>query len=238
MWVVKLSNGRGHVEWYQSLSVRAQSRDKDEARKYADKAEAEERARFCERHADAFSGIFHDGSRYTLVAEVEEYHEAHVSVWLFRDAPEAYRKFCPPARLDTGGDHESVEPSWLAYVPPGFGWVGWLDSREFTCCKVFEQTLENGAQVIIGAHHRWCEGAAETDLPVDSKRVIRVWQYGDKRIDLPVPRTDDADWVAQVPKELVDTPIAWMESGTSFGCCGVDVHQQPDGSEVRIGCHA
>lgn len=72
MWVVKLSNGRGFVEWYETLSVRAQARDKANARQFTDKGEAEARARFCERHADAFSGIYWDGGRYTLIATVEE----------------------------------------------------------------------------------------------------------------------------------------------------------------------
>lgn len=72
MWVVRLSNGRGFVEWYETLSVRAQARDKADARRFSDKGEAEEKARFCERNADAFSGIYWNGDRYTLIATVEE----------------------------------------------------------------------------------------------------------------------------------------------------------------------
>ena len=73
MWAVKLSNGRGHVEWYRSLAVREQESDIADARHFTSKEEAEARADFCQRHADAFSGIFFDEGkgRYTLTATVE-----------------------------------------------------------------------------------------------------------------------------------------------------------------------
>ncbi len=73
MWVVKLSNGRGHVEWYESLSVRTQAESKADARQFSSQEEAEQRADFCQRHADAFSGAFYDEGkgRYTLTATVE-----------------------------------------------------------------------------------------------------------------------------------------------------------------------
>jgi hypothetical protein len=75
-WVVKLTNGRGLEEYYQGLSVRAQARTKAEARTFDSEEEAERKARFCERQADAFSEAYFDGCRWTLTAVVEPAEEA------------------------------------------------------------------------------------------------------------------------------------------------------------------
>jgi len=71
-YVIKMSNGRGHVEWYRSLSYRDQEPNKGDARKFT-LDEAQEKADFCRRHADAFCGAyFNDGKGcYELIAEVE-----------------------------------------------------------------------------------------------------------------------------------------------------------------------
>lgn len=73
MWVVKLSDGKGHVEWFETLSVRTQADNKADARHFASKEDAEARADFCMRHADSFSGAFFDEGkgRYSLTATVE-----------------------------------------------------------------------------------------------------------------------------------------------------------------------
>ena len=73
MWVVKLSNGRDHVEWFETLSVRTQADKKVDARQFKSKEEADQRADFCMRHADSFSGAFYDEGRgrYCLTATVE-----------------------------------------------------------------------------------------------------------------------------------------------------------------------
>lgn len=73
MWVVKLSNGRGHVEWFETLSVRTQADKKVDARQFTLKEDADARADFCMRHADSFSGAFFDEGRgrYSLTATVE-----------------------------------------------------------------------------------------------------------------------------------------------------------------------
>ena len=77
MWAIQLSNGRGHVEWYRSLSVRAQADSKAEARHFTSKEEADTMADFCQRNADAFQGIFFDEGkgRYTMTATVEPAEE-------------------------------------------------------------------------------------------------------------------------------------------------------------------
>ena len=159
----------------------------------------------------------------------------HVRIWRIQDAPEEYKRFCPAGWLQP--DSDNIRAVWLAYVPPNFGWAPAVDCNEYGC-EVFDHQLDGGGYIAVGGHYRWCQHEEASDLPADSKRVIRFWHYGNKHADVPVPYTDDADWVAQVPRELVGSAIAWLESGTSFGCSGVDVHQLPDGGELRIGCHA
>lgn len=71
MWTVKMENGTGHVEWYETLSVRTQASDKASARHFTSEEAAQAQADFCERHPDAFSGAFWDGCKWTLKATVE-----------------------------------------------------------------------------------------------------------------------------------------------------------------------
>lgn len=75
MWVIKLDNGRGHTEWYATLTVRAQARRKEHAHKFADREEAERFAASCQSESlqSAFSGIYFDYDRgvWTLTATVE-----------------------------------------------------------------------------------------------------------------------------------------------------------------------
>jgi hypothetical protein len=161
----------------------------------------------------------------------------HISVWRIQDTPEQYKRFCPAGWLNTDGN-SSITAVWLAHVPSDSGWVGWLEFGEFACCDVFEHQLDDGSYIAVGGHYSHCSNDECAELPVDNSRVIRVWRYGDERADVPVPNTDDADWVAQVPRDFVGTKIAWLESGSNFGCSGVDVHQLPDGSELHVGCHS
>ncbi len=162
----------------------------------------------------------------------------HISVWRTRDAPDELLRHCPPHWLGKDGDSDSVSAAWLVQVPADFGWVGWLEGKEFTCCEVFEHQLEDGSYIVAGGHRMWCAHGEAPEVPADKNRVIRVWRYGDERADVTVPNTDDADWVAQVPRDFVGSNIAWLESGSNFGCSGVDVHQLPDGSELHVGCHS
>ncbi|MBY0359710.1 MAG: hypothetical protein K2W82_17035 [Candidatus Obscuribacterales bacterium] len=75
MWVVKMTNGRGHVEWYATLAVRAQARRKEHAQQFASREEAEETARMCMQQSmrSAFSSKYWNESQsvWTLVATVE-----------------------------------------------------------------------------------------------------------------------------------------------------------------------
>lgn len=70
-FVVRMENGRGLVEYFETLSVRVQAASKADARKFGSEAEALEKARFCERQADCFSEAYFDGGRWTLTATVE-----------------------------------------------------------------------------------------------------------------------------------------------------------------------
>lgn len=70
MFVIKLTNGRGFVEYYRTLAVRAQARTIEEAQQFDLEEEAREMAEFCEREASAFSSIYWSSDRWTLQAEV------------------------------------------------------------------------------------------------------------------------------------------------------------------------
>jgi hypothetical protein len=69
-------------------------------------------------------------------------------------------------------------------------------------------------------------------------KQIKVWRFHDapqEYQDLS-PHGGDEDWLAVLPKG-VEQPM-WAESGTSFGCCDVSVHELPTGETVLIGAHA
>jgi|AGTN01.1.fsa_nt_gi hypothetical protein len=70
-FVVKMENGRGLVEYFETLSVRVQAATKADARKFDSQDAALEKARFCERQASCFSEAYHDGGKWTLTATVE-----------------------------------------------------------------------------------------------------------------------------------------------------------------------
>jgi hypothetical protein len=72
-------------------------------------------------------------------------------------------------------------------------------------------------------------------------KMIRVWRFYDAPAELRElsPHGGDEDWLAHVPRQLVDTHIPWMTEGMGgFGVCEVSEHFLPDGSLVRIGAHS
>ncbi len=73
MFVVKLSNGRGFEEWYESPFVRVQARKKQHATQFKTLERAQEEKAFCQRHPSSFSEIYYDWNRneWTLTATVE-----------------------------------------------------------------------------------------------------------------------------------------------------------------------
>mgnify|MGYP000263823896 CR=1 FL=1 len=73
MFVVKMDNGRGFVEWYSGLSVRVQAERKESARKFSSREVAQKAADFCVQCPDAFCGAYLDNAsgRYTMKSTVE-----------------------------------------------------------------------------------------------------------------------------------------------------------------------
>lgn len=72
-YVIKMSNGQGHVEWYMGLSVRTQALSVDEARTFTSQAAAEEKATEITRPSmlAAFSGAFFVDGGWFIEATVE-----------------------------------------------------------------------------------------------------------------------------------------------------------------------
>lgn len=71
-------------------------------------------------------------------------------------------------------------------------------------------------------------------------KAIQVWRWQDAPQNFRAlsRHGGDEDWLALIPKELADLPIAWMDDGTPFGCCSVSSHTLKSGDIVRIGAHA
>ena len=73
-------------------------------------------------------------------------------------------------------------------------------------------------------------------------RPIRIWRFKDipKKYRRIITDWDDIEWVAFVPKEVLEREgyyIAFMEVGTPFGWCEVKTYELKDG-ELWVGYHA
>lgn len=70
---------------------------------------------------------------------------------------------------------------------------------------------------------------------------IIIWRFYDAPQELRDLSTNggDEDWIAVLPPAYTKEWILWMDEGTAFGRCRVDVfpHPSKEGYEVRIGCH-
>lgn len=77
-------------------------------------------------------------------------------------------------------------------------------------------------------------------MPKATGHAIHVWKFSEapKQFRELSDHGGDEDWVALVPKELVDLYIPWMQEGSPFGCCSVSEHKLEGGCVVRIGAHA
>lgn len=72
---------------------------------------------------------------------------------------------------------------------------------------------------------------------------IKVWRFHDAPEELRnlSPHGGDEDWLALMPKYVVDSDyyyVGWLEPGTPFGVCDVSHHDLPNGDRVYIGAHA
>jgi hypothetical protein len=68
---------------------------------------------------------------------------------------------------------------------------------------------------------------------------ITVWKYYEAPDPLKISTNGgDEDWLAEVPPGYDYVP--WLESGSRFGCCDVEIHDHParTGWTIHIGCHA
>lgn len=74
MFILKMSNGRGWVEWYETLSVRMQAEKRELARRFSTREEAQQTADRCMRFPSAFAGVYFDDDHgcYTLTITVED----------------------------------------------------------------------------------------------------------------------------------------------------------------------
>lgn len=72
-YVIKMCNGQGHVEWYRSLSVRAQALCADEARRFSSREAAEAAAKEFTQESmlSCFSAAFFVDGRWSIEATVE-----------------------------------------------------------------------------------------------------------------------------------------------------------------------
>jgi hypothetical protein len=76
------------------------------------------------------------------------------------------------------------------------------------------------------------------------KAPITVYRFENAPKELQALSTNggDEDWLAIVPKHLKDEWIGWLEEGSAFGRCCVEIHEHPNpnkrGYQIRIGCHS
>jgi len=68
-FVLKMSNGKGYVEYYVGLSMRMQAITKDEARQFATPEAAAQAISVCKNCGSAFSEAFFDPGRGGYVIE-------------------------------------------------------------------------------------------------------------------------------------------------------------------------
>ncbi len=71
------------------------------------------------------------------------------------------------------------------------------------------------------------------------ERFVAVWPWDDapKQYRALSTHGGDEDWVAFVPDRYRDLWIPWLDSGTPFGFCDVEIHHV-EGGTVHIGAHS
>jgi len=70
---------------------------------------------------------------------------------------------------------------------------------------------------------------------------ILVWRYDDAPEELKVSANGgDEDWLAMVPLSADERCISWLENGTPFGVCAVQMYGHPHRKDatIYIGVHA
>ena len=70
------------------------------------------------------------------------------------------------------------------------------------------------------------------------KPAIKVWQFYDAPEEYRKHfNSDDADWLALIPKEYKDEYIGWLDGG-SFGCFYVERLLLECGDYLKVGYHS
>lgn len=71
---------------------------------------------------------------------------------------------------------------------------------------------------------------------------ITVWKFDDapKELRAASDKGGDEDWLAEIPPNLVESWIPWMDDGGPFGCFSVTEYDHPKkpGYKIKIGSHA
>ena len=77
-------------------------------------------------------------------------------------------------------------------------------------------------------------------MQAKEKPAIKIWRFEDAPKELRDQCDDggDEDWLALIPKPLACAYIGFLDEGTAFGCCCVEVHKLKNGDEIRVGKHA
>lgn len=68
---------------------------------------------------------------------------------------------------------------------------------------------------------------------------IQVWRFSDAPSEYRTLSENggDEDWVALVPKSPAYEYVSWLEPGSPFGWCNVEIHDIGE-FWIAIGCHA
>jgi len=79
----------------------------------------------------------------------------------------------------------------------------------------------------------------DSAVRITNGHFIKVWRFKEspKEYQAMSNNGGDEDWVAFIPDEMSAYWVAWLESGTPFGCCCVDEFKV-DGGTIKIGSHA
>jgi len=75
---------------------------------------------------------------------------------------------------------------------------------------------------------------------IAASEPIKIWRFGDAPEDMQMLSGNggDEDWLALVPAYRDASQIQWMDEGSAFGCCTVEIHRLQNGEQVVIGSHA
>lgn len=91
----------------------------------------------------------------------------------------------------------------------------------------------------MGARGRWFE-SSYPDMNTAEKEAIWVWRFEDAPEEYRALSRNggDEDWLAVVPSSFKGVWIPWLEGGSPFGVCDVQIYTLESGHQVYIGSHS